>query len=434
MTPSPAGPGRARALACGLLFCLAAAGPAAAQEQRDVALIIDASGSMKAELAPGQTRMDGAKAAASEFVAGLQPGTRLWLWAYGHRSGTDQRDCADIAQIVPSGPVETTRAAAEPAIRALVPRGYTPITDAVTMAAQAMAADEGGHVVVLVSDGKETCKGDPCAAVAALARADAKLVVHTVGLGVDGATRGQLQCIADQGRGRYFDANSARELSAALARAAQTAPVVVPAVTAVALPRPGRVLVKRSGGHKVLDAETGKEVGYVSSGGDNFVEVPAGIYNVRFLHGALWRGIQVKAGETTTIAPGVLKLTPPLNGHRVRDAETGEELEYLPQRADREAVLIPGVYAISFGKGDVVTATIEVKPDAVTVFQAGAIQIDGPISGFWPLVTADGRKVDDFHATTPAIVVPPGDYVVQTPGGEVKVPVKASETVVLRAQ
>jgi hypothetical protein len=81
---------------------------------------------------------------------------------------------------------------------------------------------------VLVSDGKETCEADPCAAAKALAAVDAKLVVHTIGAGVDEPTRSQLQCIAAAARGGYFDANSTVELAAVVGKAAETKAVEMP--------------------------------------------------------------------------------------------------------------------------------------------------------------------------------------------------------------
>lgn len=412
---------------------LGGAGAATAAEvASSVALVIDASGSMKAALDAGRTRMDGAKSAAVSFLAGLPPDTSLWLWAYGNRSATEARDCADIGEIAPAGPVGAVREAATAAIGTLAARGYTPISEALTRAARGFGAPNGGpRTIVLVSDGKETCQADPCATAAALARADAGLVVHTVGLGVDAATRGQLSCIAETARGRYFDAATAGELTTALATAGRTA-AAAPAVAPVAAPKPGRLLVKRSGGHRVFDSETEKEVAFVASGGDRSVDLPAGIYNVRFLHGALWRGIRVKSGETTTIAPGVLKLSPPLNDHSVRDAETGEELGFLPRRAEREAVLIPGTYELAFGKGRVLTLTVAVEPDRVTEVTAGAVEVAGPIAGFWPLLTEDGRVVDEFNGAKPVIVVPPGRYQVRTPGGTTAVTVAPSATTTVR--
>src|SRR6185295_17227816 len=95
-------------------------------------------------------------------------------------------------------------------------QGYTPITYVITLAAEDVKKEPGQHVVVLVSDGKETCEGDPCAAAKALAAADANLVVHTIGFNVDVAARYQLQCIAKAARGTYSDASAAADLGAKL--------------------------------------------------------------------------------------------------------------------------------------------------------------------------------------------------------------------------
>lgn len=403
---------------------------ASAEDGLRIALIVDASNSMRSELPGGTTRMDGAKTAALSFVAGLKPEVGLSVWAYGHRSATDRRDCEDIEEIAPMTPAATGKAAATGAIQALQPRGYTPIGAAVTRAAKSLGAATGDkRMIVLVSDGKETCTGDPCAVAQALARADASLVVHVVGLGVDAATRTQLQCIADRGRGKYFDAGNTAELSAALATAAVTrAPPPEPAATG---PATGRLTVKRSGGHRVFDSETGKEVGWVAAGGDNSVDLPPGIYNVRFPEGAQWRGVQVRVGATTVIAPGILQLTPPLNNHKVRDIETGEEFGFLPERAVREAVLIPGVYSVSFGTGDVLTVPVDIKPDTVTTYKAGAIRAEGVGSGFWPIVADGGRTMDELNAAKPVVVVPPGTYQVRLPTGPVSVSVDAGATVVV---
>ena len=52
-----------------------------------------------------------------------------------------------------------------------------------------------------MSDGKETCKGDPVLAAKALAAKG--ITVHTVGFIVDTAARGQLQHIAQVTGGTY---------------------------------------------------------------------------------------------------------------------------------------------------------------------------------------------------------------------------------------
>ena len=63
---------------------------------------------------------------------------------------------------------------------------------------------------MLVSDGKETCQGDPVLAARRLATNN--ITVHTVGFVVDTAARGQLQAISRATGGTYFDAPVGPEL------------------------------------------------------------------------------------------------------------------------------------------------------------------------------------------------------------------------------
>jgi hypothetical protein len=72
--------------------------------------------------------------------------------------------------------------------------------------------------VVLVSDGKETCGGEPCKAAGKLSGAGLNLKVHVVGFDVSTEERQQLECIADQGEGKYFNAENAKGLEKALAQ------------------------------------------------------------------------------------------------------------------------------------------------------------------------------------------------------------------------
>ena len=178
---------------------------------------------MNARLPDGQTRIDAAKKAVADLVSRMDASTRLALRAYGHQSPTQKKDCKDTALLVGFAPVASNRAEVIAQAQALQARGYTPITHALTAAAQDIASEESGErIVVLVSDGQETCASDPCIAARALAAADAKLVIHTIGFGVGAAARTQLQCIANVARGSYFDANSAAGLTSTLGKAAQT--------------------------------------------------------------------------------------------------------------------------------------------------------------------------------------------------------------------
>jgi Ca-activated chloride channel family protein len=63
--------------------------------------------------------------------------------------------------------------------------------------------------IILVSDGRETCEGDPCALVKELKESGIKFVMHVIGLDVTGEDRKQLQCIAEAGAGTYYAAKDA---------------------------------------------------------------------------------------------------------------------------------------------------------------------------------------------------------------------------------
>jgi hypothetical protein len=195
------------ALAGVLLFC----GPLDAQTGR-VMLVLDASGSMWARVG-GTEKIDVARDVLSRMLADLPDDMEVGLAAYGHRR---EKDCDDIEVLLPVGGHD--RKLVERAIRGIQPRGMTPITAALDRAVQSLGAAEapGPTHVILVSDGKETCAGDPCALVRALRERGVQITVHVVGFDVTAEESEQLQCIADAGGGRYAAAASAADLAAAL--------------------------------------------------------------------------------------------------------------------------------------------------------------------------------------------------------------------------
>lgn len=392
-----------------VLLCTALAATSAhADSDKSIALIIDASGSMKAKLADGQTRMDAAKTAVSDFVGKLAPDTRLAFWAYGHQSAPSKKDCKDNAQLSGFDAVSANKAAITDKAKGLEPLGYTPITYAITRAAEGLGSEEAAsRVVVLVSDGKETCQADPCAAAKALADADAKLVVHTVGVGVDSVTRSQLQCIATAARGSYFDANSTSDLSAALGKAADAAPKKKQIV--ITTPKPGKLKMKIAGhfSHEVLDAG-GKSVTTLNYGGGE-ATLPAGIYSVKFGNG-LWNSIEVKPGETTEIKPGYLEVKPTGGAFTyILDPETGEAVDDILGTKPR-ATLIPGHFDVKFGQV-LWPGGVDVKAGEVTTLKPGVIKVKTGHVMYFDVLDAEGQKVTTGDAPgSTRHALPPGKY------------------------
>ena len=140
------------------------------------------------------------------------------LWIYGHRYPQDPKEtsCQDIEQVYPLGPVDV--AGYVQAIQAVTAIGYTPISDALEQAARDLVPGDVNSIV-LVSDGEETCGGDPCALAAALKASESEVTVHVVGYAVDKVTREQLQCIAQVSGGTYHDAEDEGGLLEALEEA-----------------------------------------------------------------------------------------------------------------------------------------------------------------------------------------------------------------------
>ena len=82
-------------------------------------------------------------------------------------------------------------------------------------------------MVIVVTDGMETCGGKLEDVAAAYRNGDMELVVNIVGFGVPAAEEKQLKEIAHQAGSKYYDARSARQLAEALKESVQTAYVVL---------------------------------------------------------------------------------------------------------------------------------------------------------------------------------------------------------------
>lgn len=181
----------------------------------DIVLILDASGSMWGQI-EGENKISIAKTVLKNLVTELPDNTDVGLIAYGHR---EKGDCKDIETIVEPGPLDKT--AINNKIDALNPKGKTPITDSVLTAFELVKANENATTVILVSDGIETCGGDPCQAVKEAKDSGINFIMHIVGFDVGDVDVSQLECAAQAGGGLYLSAQNASELSEALETAVE---------------------------------------------------------------------------------------------------------------------------------------------------------------------------------------------------------------------
>jgi hypothetical protein len=390
---------------------------------RSVLLILDASGSMNARLPNGESRIDVAKRAI-KGVAGFIPAqAQIALRMYGAQSAARQKNCQDTHVAVPFGPAQSGTGAIATAADGVKAQGYTPIAYSLDQAANDFSTDAKERVIVLVSDGKETCQGDPVLAAKALMAK--RITVHTVGFVVDTAARGQLQNIARTTGGSYFDAPVGPELPDTLKKAFEACKQRV--ATIPPKPQPGKLRTTSATwlrSHAVINAETSQKVGTLDSS-NRELTLPAGVYEVKF-GPAGWKGIEVRPGQTTTIEPGEIKLEP-TGGATVLDSETGEKHGSM-DRMSSAVTVMPGVYDVHMGK----TKWTFVKVDGgkTTTLRPVQINLDNDLK--WEkarVTTADGNEVFRFDRVTWHATLAPGDYIVEVNGN--KIPFNAAEGEVL---
>ncbi|MBV1916357.1 MAG: VWA domain-containing protein [Pseudomonadales bacterium] len=205
-----------------LLMLISLLTPARAEQpSSDQILILDASGSMWGQI-DGTNKVVIARDVLGRLIQKLSDDVQVGLVAYGHRR---KGDCDDIETLTAVAPID--KATLITTINDLNPKGKTPISDSIKQAIGLVRNSEQPTNIILVSDGLETCGGDPCKVVSDAKAAGVKFVMHVVGFGIEANKNvASLECAAQAGDGLYFDANSADELSAALEQAVEKPPLV----------------------------------------------------------------------------------------------------------------------------------------------------------------------------------------------------------------
>ncbi|KRA45592.1 vWA domain-containing protein [Devosia sp. Root635] len=210
-----------------LLAAVAALGlalPAVAAER--AIIVLDGSGSMWAQI-DGKARITIARETLHEVLATLPGDLELGFMTYGHR---EKGNCADIEMLV--DPAAGTGAAIAAAADGINPKGMTPISDAVRLAAEDLQFTEQKATVILITDGLETCEVDPCALAADLESRGIDFTTHVLGFGLSDDEGQQVACLAENTGGKYLSANDGDALVEALtttvAQIAQAEPEPAP--------------------------------------------------------------------------------------------------------------------------------------------------------------------------------------------------------------
>ena len=201
--------------------------PEAASSEAPVAIefILDASGSMAARMG-GETKMALAQSALLAALDALEPAHALiGLRAYGFDTSLDHSAAASCPNTeLVAGFTLGDASDAGAAASGLSPYGYTPIAASLQAAAGDLAALEArDRLIVLISDGEETCEGDPVAAAAEAAGRGVNLSTFVVGFDLDADQAAQMRAIAEAGGGRYIGAPDGEALAESLSEIAGVA-------------------------------------------------------------------------------------------------------------------------------------------------------------------------------------------------------------------
>ena len=348
----------------------------------NLAIIMDASGSMQALLEGGRSRIAVAREEIITLSSEFAENVNASLWVYGHRLSQDDpaASCLDIEEVIPLSPVDA--AAFASTVSSVDAIGYTPIATTLGMAYSSLPARER-DVIVLMSDGEESCGGDPCAVAAELDERNIDLRIHAIGYAADAGTRAQLQCIAEVTGGNYYEARDTEGLRQAL----------LAATTSVT----GTIAVVHSDGEiaagvgfTVVDS-TGVTVGtVVGSGG-----FAPGDYSVTVnTEPPLEANVTVVADETATI------ILPELGTVRIVNA-TGEVQTQFPLTAFAPATNdivgfgADGTVQLPAGRYDIAVGDMTDQWETVTLAAGETVDIVVDF-GAIQLVDAIGAPTDVF--------------------------------------
>jgi len=194
--------------------------PVISLNDRAVEIVVDASRSMWGRMG-GEPKMVVAKEILEDVSYWFPEDLDLALRAYGSTSASVNNNCADSTLLVPFG--EGNREPIRRAIARLQPLGQTPIAYALNQAALDFGTLQDDRALVLVTDGIESCGGNPVRAARELR--EQGIIVHLIGFGLGNAAdedMASLRAVANASGGRYVTAGSAEALKEALAQTVAT--------------------------------------------------------------------------------------------------------------------------------------------------------------------------------------------------------------------
>jgi Ca-activated chloride channel homolog len=183
-------------------------------------IVFDASGSMAGNVNQGIAtiipRIDEVRGALSKVLPSATRFRRVGLITFGPGPYNQCNVQLNFA------PTPNAADGIMSVVNALTPAGKTPLTSAVEQAAAVLDYRHKPGLVVVITDGEETCGRSACDLGAQLHDGAYQLTVHIIGYRVENyswtgeQSIGEAKCLAERNNGLYVTAQSQDDLVAAL--------------------------------------------------------------------------------------------------------------------------------------------------------------------------------------------------------------------------
>jgi len=349
----------------------------------NVELILDSSGSMDQDVGGGETRMEAAKRVLKDVIAAIpdNPGVNVGFRLYGYKGNNTESgrtvSCASSDLLVPIKGVDKAKLNAQ--VDAAKPTGWTPLATSLERGAKDFKKPAAGEVnaIVMVTDGLETCGGDPCAVATAIHNSDVKATVHVVGFGLSDEEKGTIACIAKNGGGLNLSASNASELSSALFTILEQLNVVV-TTGFLEIESIGGLYPKAriQGGTGATDTNPQGKAVDITLTNSNKVELDVGIYDVSWTNPSGQQTkikVNIEADRTTWVRGSILRFPQGAGEIYVVKDQAGVIIWQDQFEIGDYVWVLPGIYTMDLlervGDPILISAQVQTLPGTVTELQ-----------------------------------------------------------------
>jgi hypothetical protein len=181
--------------------------------EKDMLLVFDASGSMSEQFG-GTPRIDALKTAVGSLLDSLDSLILVGLRPFANIKNADQVQACKITSLAQNFTTERSIIKTQTSLLQAV-GSYTPLAYTLTVSGGDFKVGND-NVLILLTDGKDTCGGDPVKSAGELFNSDKKVKIYVIGMGVDTNTKAQLSAISTAGGGVYYDASDSSSLATSL--------------------------------------------------------------------------------------------------------------------------------------------------------------------------------------------------------------------------